>query len=666
MRRFALILILLVTGGPILGAQQRLDPTAMSLEDLMATPVDHVYGASKFLQKVSDAPASVTIISAEEIQLYGYRTLADVLRSVEGISISYDRNYTYLGMRGLARPGDYNSRVLVLIDGHRMNDNIEDQANLGTDFQLDVNLIDRVEVIRGPSAALYGSSAFSAVIGVISKQGHQLNGLEVSASAATYNTNRGGAAWGKRYATGLELLIAGSAVRTDGAAHLFFPEFNTPATNNGSADHADGDRSDTLALTAAWGDFTLHGIYSARTKDVPTASFDTVFNGAREKTFDGRDWLDLQFTKELGRSLDVLARVYWDRYAYDGYYPYSTGADADAPQLVINRDHYQGQWWGGELAFSNRIGSANRLTVGTEFRQNVQQSQQNYDEEPRILYLDSRPRTYSFALNLQDEYAIAPRVLVNLAGRAERIATGETGFTPKLGVILTPMVNTTVKVLFSRALRAPSAYELYYFSPSNAGNSALLAERMQSAEVNVEHYLTPFMKVEGSLFHNTYRDLIVGVPQESGDVVLDNGLDARANGLELSWTMKHRTGLLARASYSTLFDSDEASNAWTSGAPKHLAKVNFAAAVKPLKLTLGWELQYESERHTHNGDVLDPALVANFNVVRSNVLKGLDLKASVFNLSGQQYSEPVSENHRQGGITQDGRQLFVGLTWRSH
>src|SRR4029078_7963475 len=83
------------------------------------------------------------------------------------------------------------------------------------------------------------------------------------------------------------------------------PRVQYLATNAGYADHADGDRANSLALTAAWGDFTLHGIYSARTKNVPTASFDTVFNGGREKIFDGRDWLDLQFTKELGRSLEV-------------------------------------------------------------------------------------------------------------------------------------------------------------------------------------------------------------------------------------------------------------------------------------------------------------------------------------------------------------------------
>src|SRR4029077_16955505 len=112
-----------------------------SLEELMNI---QVYSASKSVQSVSDAPPSVTVVTVDEIQKYGYRTLADILRNVRGFYVTYDRNYGYLGVRGYGPSGDYNSRIAVLIDGHRLNDNIFDSAPVGTDFPLDVDLIDRV------------------------------------------------------------------------------------------------------------------------------------------------------------------------------------------------------------------------------------------------------------------------------------------------------------------------------------------------------------------------------------------------------------------------------------------------------------------------------------------------------------------------------------------
>jgi len=85
--------------------QTQKDLVTMPIEELMGVGVSTVLGASRYEQRISDAPASISIITSEEIKRYGYRTMADVLNSVRGFFVTYDRNYNYLGAGGFLRQG---------------------------------------------------------------------------------------------------------------------------------------------------------------------------------------------------------------------------------------------------------------------------------------------------------------------------------------------------------------------------------------------------------------------------------------------------------------------------------------------------------------------------------------------------------------------------------
>jgi len=138
--------------------------STIPLEDLMQMRV--VTAASKFAQPISDAPSSVVVLTAADIRDFGWRTLADALATLPGLYVTNDRNYAYLGARGFLRPGDYNSRFLLLVDGVRVNDAVYDQALIGTEGLLDMDMVKRIEFVPGPGSAVYGSNALFGVINV--------------------------------------------------------------------------------------------------------------------------------------------------------------------------------------------------------------------------------------------------------------------------------------------------------------------------------------------------------------------------------------------------------------------------------------------------------------------------------------------------------------------
>jgi outer membrane receptor for ferrienterochelin and colicins len=317
----AFVLMLLLASSRAAEAQQALPD--LSLEELMRLDPGRVFGASERNQPAIEAPASVSFITAEEIKRYGYRTLADILRGVRGMYVTNDRNFSYLGTRGFGNPGDYNSRVLLLVNGHRVNDNVFGQAEIGSEFGIDPALFERVEIIRGPASSLYGNSAFFAVINVITKSGASLDGTSLTVEDGTLGTRLARASAGQRLANGLEVAVAGTYQQSAGVNQLYFPTFNLPATNNGIAQGLDGETVGQIYGQVRFKNVVFTGVYGRREKDVPTASFGTLFNEHQpnEQTTDHHTLADVEYSRTLGIG-HVTVRGSFDRFSYDGIYPF--------------------------------------------------------------------------------------------------------------------------------------------------------------------------------------------------------------------------------------------------------------------------------------------------------------------------------------------------------
>ena len=619
-----------------------------------------VYSASKHLQAASDAPSSVTVVTADEIQKYGYRTLADILKTVPGFFVTNDRNYSSVGVRGFARPGDYNTRILLLVDGHRLNDNVYDEAMVGTEFPINIDLIQRVEVIRGPVSSLYGSNALFAVINIITKRGRDINGLELSADAASFNTYSGAMTYGRKLRQ-LEFLISGTFYGSRGHNSLFFSEFNTPETNYGIASHADDDQVGSALATISFRDFTLQAVYGTREKGIPTAPYGTIFNNSGTRTTDSHSYIDLRYQHTFANSWDVLARTFYDRVTYQGTYIYPSPIDPS--QIDPNLDFGDGKWWGAELQVAKTVLRRNRITAGGEYRDNLRQNQSNYDLSPYVLYLDDKRQSFVGALYLQDELTITKSLALNAGFRYDYYSALDASGDPRFALIYRPGRQSAFKLIYGMAFRVPNVYELYYSVDPNLPNPALHPERIHSTEFVWEQGLGSHLWFSTSAFYNSITDLITQEPVGDNLVIFRNLENVKSSGLEVQVRGQLSQGLEGSASYCFQQTKDEPSGQFLSNSPRNLVTLNLSQPLWGKRMFVSLDAQYRSRIQNLTGGSVSPFAVVNATLLARNLGKHVDLSASIYNLLDKQYFDPASIENLQQAIQQDGRSFRVKMTW---
>ncbi len=642
------------------------DLTELSLQELMNLSV---YGASKFEQKLLEAPAAVTIINKNEIKKYGYRTLADILRSVRGFFVTNDRNYNYLGIRGFNRPGDYSTRILLLIDGHRLNDPVYDQAPLGTDFPLDIDLIERVEVIRGPSSSIYGTNALLGVINVITRSGGGVKGLEMSGDAGSFNTYKGRGTYGQKWANGAEALVSGSYYSSQGPK-LFFREFDTPEKHQGIARNCDYDQFYSAFGKLGYQDFTLTGVFHSREKGIPTGAYDTVFGDPRNRTIDARAYLDLRYNHTFASDWQVLARFSYDHYPYDGFYFINRFDDAgNLTGIGENRDIGRADWWTGELQVCRTLFNRHKVILGTEYRDNFRLEQRNFDLTPMTSFLDDQRHSQVYAFYGQDEFTILHNLKLNAGVRYDHYSSFGGNVSPRVALIYSPIKTGALKLLYGQAFRAPNAYEMFYQDGgvTAKSNPDLKPERIQTYEVAWEQYFGKHYRLVASGYYYRMRDLITQqIDPADGLTVFKNTDRIEAKGLELELGGKWANGWEGRISYAL----QEAKNLQTgnllSNSPAHLPKVNLIVPLYKNKLFSGLEVQYYSPRKTIDNSHVGDVVLVNLTLFNKNLVKGVELSASAYNLLNQRFRDPGGNEHLMVGlnsIIQDGITFRVKLTY---
>lgn len=646
--------LLLATLLPVLALGQG-EVGRLSLEELLAVRVST---ASKYDQTLGQAPSSVTVLTHADIRAFGWRTFADLLNAVRGIYLTNDHTYAFMGVRGFGRSGDYNGRVLVLVDGNRLNENVFSGASLGTEFPLDLELIDRVEFVSGPGSAIYGNNALFGVVNVITRRPAE-GRSEVAADAGTQDTRRLRAAWTGHLEGGTKVLLAASDYRSEGWVRRY-PEYDDPATPGGAAPRElDRDRVTRGFLRVDRGGFGFELLHADRKKGIPSASYGQVFGDTRPRTDDEITLQQAWWKGALAPSLDLSVRQFAAESLYAGRYVYPQDG-----QATLNRDETYGRWWGIEATLVGTAPGGHRWVAGWEYQRNVLQRMLNYDDATGEVFLDDRRRSDVGSLYLQDEWTVREDLRLTAGVQSSTPRSPGSRAHPRLAMIWSPTVDTSVKAIYGSAFRSPNVYEAYFAQEGQLDrNPDLRPEVIDAAEVVLEQRVGRSTRLTAAAFRYRLEDLIsLGTNPATGLLQYQNLSKADAKGVELEAEHWFDSGARLKASLSLQRAKDGITGERLDNSPERLAKLHLSVPVgRDERGSLGLEGLYVGERATVRGGRVGSYAVVNLTFVAAAWAGGPELSASVYNLFDRRFADPAaieqfdSRGRELNAIPRDGR-----------
>jgi outer membrane receptor protein involved in Fe transport len=667
------------------------DLTEMSLEDLMGIQVKTVASASRRTQDISDAPASVTIITGEQIRRYGYRTLSEVLGSVMGFNVTYDRNYYYLGVRGIGLPGDYNSRILLMIDGHRFNEPANDSFFTGPGLGIDMNDVKKIEIVRGPASALYGQNAMLATVNIITKGPEDGSGEEVQVTLGDPGITTL-AARTKGTSGGVDYSVSILGYNRKGHHILEYPEFADPGIvdydEDGIPDYSgfttDSDGEDALSIRSRIniGNLAVTAFVADWEKMIPTGSWGTNFDTGEEIIEEGYYYLDLYYTSDKSTDFNWSVRGTTEHYYYEGDFPYASDYDYTAPTwrdtpYTIFKDDWKVYWQ--TLEFQGNYGKipSNRLNFGAKYSLNRAELE-SFDVDPFNQYMDENIDYYSISAFVQDEITLSDNATLILGLNHniydEDVFQGDVERTnPRFGVVVGIGPRTRLKGLYGEAFRVPNTNEFLYNdgAESQISNPNLEAEVIRTGEIVLEHGLSSSWGLRTSLYRTNLESLIqaeeVVSPIDTAETVvqfLNSSDDIVSTGVEFEirkYISEEASGYLSVALQKT--ENDETGEKLPNS-PEEMVNLGISVPLVRGEVYLSVDNQYVGEVLSADlSEKVDPYLLTNATISHNALTSDLEMSVSVYNLFDVNYSHPGTFDHVQTEIPQDGRTLGLNVKY---
>lgn len=507
--------------------------------------------ATQTSEAASAAPALSTSIRADDLRRYGIRSLDEAVNFLSlGLVTNKDQNFAEIGARGVLINNDFAVHVLVLVDGHMMNEEWGGVVYPDRGLGIPLEIVDHIEVIVGPGSVLYGSHAMSGVINVVTKRARDYAGfhslLETEHRTLAPISGRIGLGYGGEFSLfgkRGDVVAIGEYYRRHGPAVTFDKQYYAPVDADGNpvpvrfapngepgvwgpvAQRSWDVRAPSLFARARLGDVEamLRGsLYQRQQPDAgPGLATDMPFDDPR--SFERDQWLsaDIKYHRTVSELLDVRTRVYGDYYKYlwqpEAYDPSQCwGASPSGCKLRVLGEAL----WGGvavdgtldwlhDARLVTLAGAEGRLRSYTGIQDEVSR-----DTGVNAAYVPSYQHTEGL-LGVFVEQIIRPLrarplppLTLNLGARLDADHRFGTALSPRAAVVAQAWRGGALKAIYSEAFRAPTAYELYYSAPTTQVQAdALRPEKVRSVEALAEQRFGTHKLLFG-VFRSWWDDLV--------------------------------------------------------------------------------------------------------------------------------------------------------------
>lgn len=447
-----------------------------------------VVTATRTERSPEEIAEDVTVITRREIRDRSYRTVKEVLSEVPGLTV------TAYGNRGaLATPslrGSTAGQVLILLDGKRLNSPASGQFDLNT-LLVPLETIERVEVLRGASSALYGAEAMGGVINIITRIPDT-----PEARLSTYYGSRN-----TRHYT-----LSASGLTSEKAGKIGYVFGATKEESDGFRENTDYRLWGVIGkLSYALSDetkITLNADYGYRSAGVPGS-----------ETFPTPEDRQRDVTSFVGAAVNVKT-FRFDLYRHYGKLFFFTPFSDTSIKTTVT---------GGALQHTLFIGSAHALTSGVERLFEKATGSEIGEQE--------RTRTGVF---VQDEFTALKNVTLTAGVRYDDFDRGSR-VTPRVSVLYRPFETTALRGAAGKGYRIPTFNDLFWpDSGFAAGNPSLKPEKSTEYELSIEQQLLRGLTAKALVFHKEVKDLIQWAPDAAGKWMPTNIAEARIRGAEVT------------------------------------------------------------------------------------------------------------------------------------